>query len=191
MTMLQGKKICLIPAALTDRAKVYDWCFHSETTKFHSGPPDYPEKEIPTYEEFCTAYYEDYFFTGTRPSDGQGFLILNADEAIGYISYSTFHLKPALAELDIWMNCEVNCGKGFGVDALNVLSDYLNQTIGSKQIIIAPSIKNTWALKAYGKAGFKKTEKKMSAFLREEYAALYENGDYGVEETAILTKSFL
>jgi hypothetical protein len=54
--MIKGKKIELIPATSDDKQKIYDWCFHSETTKSHAGPPDYPDIPIPSYEEF----YEDY-----------------------------------------------------------------------------------------------------------------------------------
>ena len=44
-----------------------------------------------------------------------GFIIMNDQEAVGFISYSAFHLKPHSAELDIWMKDEANCGKGFGM----------------------------------------------------------------------------
>ena len=191
--MIKGDKVTLLPATLGDRQKVYEWCFQSETTKYHSGPPDYPDIAIPTYEEFCAldqSGYEEYYFTGTRPSDGRGFLIVNGEEPVGFISYCTFHLKPAIAELDIWMNSEANCGKGFGVDALIPLGDHLNKTMGIRELIIAPSIKNTRAVRAYEKAGFKKTDKAMSEFLSDEYVPLYGGGDYGVDETAILVKRF-
>jgi diamine N-acetyltransferase len=53
---IKGDKVNLIPASLDDKQKVYEWCFHSETTKTHSGPPDYPENPIATYEEFYESY---------------------------------------------------------------------------------------------------------------------------------------
>ena len=79
--------------------KVYEWRFHSETTKSHSGPPYYPEIHILTYEEFYDDY-RDYFFTGSNPEGGRQFFIVNDGELIGCISYSAFHLKPGIAELD-------------------------------------------------------------------------------------------
>lgn len=188
--MIQGNKIELIPATtLDDRQKAYEWCYHSETTKSHSGPPDYPENPIVTYAEFCDKGYEDYYFTGTKPKDGRGFFIVNNGEPVGFISYSSFHLKPFIAELDIWMNCEANCGKGFGTDAVISLGDFLNKTMGICELIIAPSRKNTRAIKSYEKAGFKKTDKAMSEFLLDEYVSLYGEGDYGIDETALLVKS--
>lgn len=188
--MIKGNKINLIPATLDDRQKVYEWCFQSETTKSHTGPPDYPEKSIATYAEFCDDYYEEYYFTGSRSKDGRGFIIVNGAKPIGFISYSSFHLKPSTAEFDIWMNCEANCGKGFGVDAIVTLGDYLNKSIGICKLIIAPSIKNTRAIKSYKKAGFTKSDNVMNDFLLEEYIALYGCGDYGTDETALLVKRF-
>lgn len=186
--MIKGDKVNLIPAILDDRQKVYEWCFQSETTKSHTGPPDYPEKPIATYEEFCDDYYEAYFFTGSKPNDGRGFLIANNEELVGFISYSSFHLKPGIAELDLWMNCEANCGKGFGVDAIISLEGYLNKTIGICHLLIAPSTRNTRAMKAYEKAGFQQSDHKMPDFLLDKYVSLYGSGDYGMDETALLIK---
>ena len=154
----------------------------------HTGPPDYPEKPIATYEEFCNEYYEEYYFTGARPNDGRGFIIAHNGERIGFISYSCFHLKPSVAELDIWMNCEANCGQGLGVNAIVSLGEYLSRSIGICELIIAPSVKNARAVKAYQKAGFQKSYKAMRDYLLEEYLLLYGDGDYGIDETALLVK---
>ena len=191
--MIKGDKIKLLPATLGDRRKVYEWCFQSETTRSHAGPPDYPDIAIPTYEEFCASDrsgYEEYYFTGARPDDGRGFLIVDEEEPVGFVSYCAFHLKPGIAELDIWIKSEANCGKGFGVDALVSLGNYLNAAMGVHELIIAPSLKNARAVRAYEKAGFKKTGKPMSEFLTDEYVPLYGGGDYGPDETVILVKRF-
>ena len=191
--MIHGNKINLIPATLDDRWKIYEWCFQSETTKCHSGPPDYPNNPIPTYEEFCSSDdggYTEYYFTGAKPNDGRGFLIMNGEEAVGFISYCSFHLKSGISELDIWMKDEANCGKGFGVDALISLGDYLHKEMGICEMIIAPSKRNTRAVRAYEKAGFVKTDKAMSEFLADEYISVFSKDDYGMEDTAILVKRF-
>lgn len=183
----------MIPAALDDRRKIYEWCFHSETTKCHAGPPDYPNIPIPTYEEFYASDdggYTEYYFTGAKPRNGRGFLIVNDNTAIGFISYSAFHLKPGIAELDIWMGAEAHCGNGFGIDALVSLGDYLNRELGFQTLILAPSRKNTRAVRAYEKAGFEKTNQAMSAFLADEYVPIFGDGDYGADETVILVKQF-
>lgn len=189
--MIQGDKIKLVPAMLDDRKRIYEWCFQSETTKYHAGLPDYPNSPIPTYKEFYASDdggYTEYYFTGAKPQEGRGFLIINGNEAIGFVSYSAFHLKPTIAELDIWMSSEAQCGHGFGVDALVTLSDYLKNEMGIRALIIAPSIKNIRAVRAYEKAGFKKTNKAMSEFLQDAYIPLFGEGDYGIDETVILMK---
>ena len=191
--MIKGNKIRLIPATLDDRQKIYEWCFQSEITKCHSGPPDYPNNPIPTYEEFYASDkggYTEYYFTGAKPNDGRGLLIMNGEEAVGFISYCSFHLKPGTSELDIWMKDEANCGKGFGADALVSLGNYLNEEMGVRELIIAPSKRNKRAVRAYEKAGFRKTDKAMSEFLLSEYVSVFKEGDYGMEDTAILIKRF-
>lgn len=186
--MIKGDKVKLIPATLADRQNVYDWCFRSETTKSHSGPPDFPDIPIATYEQFCDTYYVEYYFTGAKPQDGRGFLIISGEEPVGFISYSCFHLKPDTAEFDIWMNSEANCGKGFGVDALVALGGCLHQTMGICELIIASSTKNIRAVRAYEKAGFVKSRQPMRDFLLDEYIPLYGEGDYGTDGTALLVK---
>ena len=53
-----------------------------------------------------------------------------------------------------------------------------------------PSSKNVRAIKSYEKVGFKKSAKVMSDFLLDEYVSLYGDGDYGIDETALLVKRF-
>lgn len=191
--MITGERIRLVPATLADRQRIYDWCYHSETTKSHFGPPNYPDMPLPSYEEFYASDdggYTDYYFTGAKPGDGRGFLIVSGDETIGFVSYSAFHLKPGIAEIDIWMGAEASCGSGLGTEALIALGDYLNRELGLRALIIAPSIRNTRAIRAYEKAGFIKTDQPMCAFLADGYAAVFGQGDYGAAETAILVKRF-
>ncbi|MBO0450882.1 GNAT family N-acetyltransferase [Enterococcus sp. MJM16] len=187
---MKGEKIDLFPAELADRQKIYEWCFQSETTKSHSGPPDYPEKAIATFQEFCEEYYEDYYFTGAHPERGRGFLIKSDREAVGFISYSAFHLNSFSAELDIWMKDEANCGKGYGNDVIRTLSNYLHEEMRIDLLLIAPSNRNIRAIKSYEKAGFKRTNKSMNTFLTEEYQLKYGTGDYGIAGTAIMIKYF-
>lgn len=173
--------------------KIYEWCYQSETTKYHSGPPNFPNNPIQTYEDFFSSDnggYTDYFFTGAKPEDGRGYIILNNDEPIGFISYTAFHLKPGIAEMDLWMGADANCGNGFGTDALISLGNYLNKEMGISKLIIAPSAKNKRAVRSYEKSGFKKTDKPMSDFLLDEYVDDFGDGDYGEDETSILVKEF-
>ena len=185
--MIKGKIIDLVPASLSDRQKIYDWCFHCETSKSHSGPPDYPDLHIPTFEEFYNEY-ADYFFTDSKLADGRGFMIMHDGEPVGFISYCSFHLKQHKSELDIWMNSEANCGKGFGTDAIISLADYLGETFGTREFIMRPSVKNSRAIASYKKAGFEESDMLPGDYLLDEYVACYGDGDYGAGETALLVK---
>jgi len=185
--MIKGNKINLIPATLSDRRNIYDWCFHCETSKSHCGLPDFPDVVIPTYEEFYDDYVE-YFFTGAKPEKGRGFMIVSESEQVGFISYTCFHLKPHMAELDIWMGSESHCGKGFGTDAIVSLCDYLSRTLGIREFIMRPSIENERAIKSYKKSGFEESDKLPSEYLLDEYMELYGAGDYGEGGDILLVK---
>ena len=187
--MILGKNIALIPATLNDRARVYQWGFQSETTAAHSGPPQYPEIEIPTYEEFC-ADYVDYFFTDEALEKGRGYLILHGGEVVGFISYTSFHLKPYKSELDIWMSREAHCGKGLGTDAVITLAEHVNSTLGVREVLMRPSRRNLRAVAAYKKAGLAESDAVPESYLLAEYLALYGDGDYGADESLLLMRRF-
>ncbi|MCL2446845.1 MAG: GNAT family N-acetyltransferase [Oscillospiraceae bacterium] len=172
--MLNGKKITLVPAQLSQREDVYNWCFHSETSHAHV----FENTEVPTYAEFCEDYC-DYYFDGTRPLDGRGFIIMLGDEAIGFLSYAAFHLQPGWVELDNWLACEAHCGKGYGSDALKTLGRYLADELGFARAIMRPSHENPRAIAAYEKAGFAQSDLSPEAYLLPEHMEDYADGDYG------------
>ncbi len=190
--MIKGSKVELVPSVLEDKPRVYDWCFHSETTKSHAGPPDFPDTAIATWEEFFEGDggYSDYYFTGEKPEHGRGFIIQSNGEPVGFISYSSFHLRPRIAELDIWLNAEAHCGKGFGTEAIILLGDYLNSEFGVRTLIMRPSVKNIRANKSYEKAGLRQSDKKPEEFLLDEYVPIFAEGDYGSDESALLVKNY-
>jgi len=188
--MIRGNKVELVPATIEDKQRAYEWCCHSETTKSHSGPPDYPESPISTWEEFFDEGYVDYFFDGSQLQKGRAFIVQIGEESVGFVSYTSFHLKPNRAELDIWMNREAHCGKGYGSDALVALAEHLNQDLGVRELIIRPSVRNTRAISAYLKAGFEKTDATISDFVLEEYLSLYGVGDYGEGGDLLLVKKY-
>jgi len=186
--MIKGKLIDLQPATLDDRRKVYDWCFHSEITKSHAGQPDYPDVHIPSYDEFYNDYL-DYFFIGQELNKGRGSMIMQNNTAIGFISYTSFHLKPHWAELDIWMCSEDNCGKGYGTDAIISLGNFICDTQNITKQIMRPALKNTRAITSYKKAGFEESNIPPTDYLLKEYITLYADGDYGSGNTALLLKT--
>lgn len=116
------------------------------------GPPDYPDNDVPSWEEFI-ADYNDNYFTGANPKSGRSFIILLDEQLIGHISHGMIFFDGS-TELDIWMASLKFTGKGYGTQALNVLCAYLQFTFECHEFFIAPSLKNLRAIKSCRKAGF-------------------------------------
>lgn len=176
-----------------ERKKTYEWLCHSDTTQFHMGPPNFPEHPVPSWEEFCDDF-EPFYFEESEMKQGSVMIIMQDDEEVGCICYACFHLNPKMAELDIWLKSQSYCHKGIGTKAIKLLCAYLNAKISIESFIIRPSEKNIHAIRAYEKSGFVKVkdeDKQMTvqSFLLKEYLDVYGNGDYGLEETAVLTKA--
>ena len=83
--------------------------------------------------------------------------IVEVDEmAVGQVNHEVMNSAPRTAELDIWLRSEGDCGRGYGPDALGSLTRSLAETRGVHEFIIRPSARNTRAVKAYAKAGFRR-----------------------------------
>jgi RimJ/RimL family protein N-acetyltransferase len=178
--VIQGKRVVLWPATEQDRRSVYEWLTRSDITPSIMGMPSFPDHPVPTWEEFC-ADYEPYYFDGSRPESGRCFIIIFNGMSAGQINYNNIDFKRHRAELDIWMNAEAYCGKGYGPDALTALCGYLSQAYGVVEFVLRPSARNLRAIRAYKKAGFRHVE-----LSRKEQEAEYGPGDY--EDTVVLVR---
>ncbi len=150
--MLRGEKVLLREATEADRRKAYEWLAESDLTPSMMGPPWFPDRPIPTWEEFCEDY-RPHYFDGSQPHGGHCFVIVADRIDIGVVSYNA--LRPeGTTDVDIWLRSEADCGKGFGSDALRILTDYLHSEFGVTRVAISPSTRNHRAIAAYKKAGF-------------------------------------
>jgi diamine N-acetyltransferase len=175
-------------ATLAEKQKTYEWLCLSNTANMHMGEPDYPESPIPDQKQF-NEDFEDFYYM-ENGNLGSVMIMENDKEEIGCLCYACFHLKNNYAELDIWMKDLKYCGKGFGPEALKQLIKYLKVNLGIERMIIRPSEKNINAIKAYEKIGFKRTIDKLKTiedYLRPEYIEKLGPGDYGFNQTAVLT----
>ncbi len=180
-------------ASISEKYKSYEWLCLSDTAQMHMGNPDYPNSPIPDWSEFKEDFEDFYYLEETRKK-GSVMIINNDMEEIGCLCYACFHLKPQAAELDIWLKSKEYCGKGYGTNALINLCEYLEAVYNIKNFIIRPSVRNTRAIRAYEKAGFKKVEKDerqktINDYLIPEYISEYGDGDYGFEDTEVLIKT--
>lgn len=181
--------ISLRHATPEDKRKTYEWLCLSDTTASHMGEPHYPEILIPTWNEFIDQF-DDFYFVEAQKELGSVMIAKEDDEEIGCVCYACFYLQPERAELDIWLKSESVCGEGYGYRLLKQLIEYLHSNLGINQFIIRPSEKNARAIRSYEKAVFRKVADKnavLKNYLKKEYMDEYGSGDYGFEDTAVLT----
>lgn len=145
------------PATLQDKKKIFKWLAHSNLTSDMFGPPNFPDIQIPTWEEFDNDYL-DYYFDGSQPMKGQCFILIHNGQEIGQINYNEIDTNTKSTEIDIWLADRQFTGKGFGSEAIKILCNYLDKSFNCKTIYIAPSRRNSNAIKAYKKAGFIETD---------------------------------
>jgi diamine N-acetyltransferase len=175
---LCGEHVLLQPATMADRRAVWEWIAHSDLTASMTGPLEFTEAPVPSWEGFC-ADYLPHFFGGSRPKVGRNFIIEpivaspSQFRGVGHISYSRMDELPAGAELDIWMRDSTCCGHGWGSNALRILSRHLHEAFGGRELILRPSARNIRAVRAYEKAEFKRLP-----LSNDEQAAIYGPGEY-------------
>ncbi|MCM1991276.1 GNAT family N-acetyltransferase [Oceanirhabdus seepicola] len=165
-------------AQLEDKKLIYDMLVSPEVKNvmFDEVHP------APSWEEF--AEEPDSLFSGEPHDEGNYLLIKVNGEVIGAISYAFNNGKLNSAELDIWISSTKNIGKGYGTEAIKSVIEFVNSHYNIKIFIIRPWVKNSNAIKAYKKVGFKEIEEfNASDYYSDEEVALYGEGDYGSDET--------
>lgn len=169
--MQKGGMVTLRPAVQADRRRFYDWLRRFDGTPAHDGLPDF---------EVFSGDEQDFFFDGSAPGLGRYFTIVDAGgKDVGCISYTCFHLKPGVAEIDLWLADESLCSRGLGTAAIRTLLDRLVRELGIHTAIIRPSRENARAIRAYEKCGFSPMPGDISDYMLPQYLAPYGEGDFG------------
>jgi len=156
-------RIRLRPATLDDRRMIYDWMAHSDLTEQMMGPPEFIDHPVPTWEDFI-ADYKDVHFTGEDPSQGRSFIIELDGLPVGHINHGVLQ-ADGTTELDIWLAARQYTGHGYGTTAIHLLCEYLSGYFGCTRFLMAPSLRNTAAVRSYMKAGFVPSEEIPEWFL--------------------------
>lgn len=175
-------------ALIDEKRKTYEWMCLSDTATAHMGGTYFSENPIPNWDDF-QASFEDFYYTESGRKFGSVMIITNEDKEIGCTCYACFHLHRQMAELDIWLKSESECGKGIGTQALKDTINYLNKELGINRFLIRPSEKNIRAIKSYQKAGFtycNNKEEVLLGFYKPDLFNTHRGGDYGFENTAVL-----
>lgn len=170
--------IYLEKAQINDRKKAYEWLYHSDFSPFLNRLLAETADGVPTLEKF-EEDYEEFFFQDSSPEKGRAYLIIlekaGLKEKIGFISYTALHLKKGIAELDIWLKSNKYTGKGYGTEAVKILSHKLFDE-DFDILFMRPCKANQRAVNSYTKAGFKKTTFKPE-YYKEEYLDELGPGD--------------
>ena len=155
--LLHRNEVVLRPATASDKPAIYQWLAKSDITPFMSGPPVYPERPTPTWEQFDEDYL-DHYFDDSAPRLGRCFVILVKGSPAGQINYNDLEQnhQGCRTELDIWMRSREFCGHGYGVDALELICRYLGERFNVTEFLVQPSARNSQAIRAYERAGFQK-----------------------------------
>ncbi|HYM47146.1 MAG TPA: GNAT family N-acetyltransferase [Burkholderiaceae bacterium] len=157
MTVAVGNRLTLRRARLLDRPRVYEWLTQSDLASNTMGAPFYPERPIPTLDEF-SAKYVNAHFEGTRPFAGRMFVIGAAGDEIGCVSHGAVDLLNDVVELDIWLAERRLTSRGLGSEALVLLADWMQANYGVNRFLVRPSRRNVRALRAMRRAGFRETD---------------------------------
>lgn len=154
--ILPGQKVILRPMTVEEMPMFYQWATQSDATPYWYG--ELQGDEVPTYEEFLKDW-KRYYFDGSNPGRGRCFVILVEDEPIGQVNYNEIDQRNRSVELDIIIAKDIHKNRGYGTDALKILTDYLFEHMGIEICWIDVIAKNPRAIRAYEKAGFQKVKR--------------------------------
>lgn len=183
------ERVRLADTTIEDRRSAYDWLYHSDYSNREDSPTDPPGSPIPSYDDFKKDY-QDYFFNGSSPEKGRCYLIekVKTGESVGMISYTSYHLRSGISEIDIWLKGRSYLGLGYGTEALRSLCLKLLDEFGYHTLIIRPYRKNVQAIKSYMKSGFEEVNNDPIEFYKDEYVPSLSNGDYGPGEDIFMVR---
>jgi len=178
---IDDQRVRLRPATLEDRQQIYQALARSDLTDILLGHPSQDYTPLLSYEAFCDDY-KQYYFDDSNPEGGRCFVIEVDGQAIGQVNYNDIERDKKRTELDIRMFAEHHCGHDYGSEALRLLCDYLRSQFNVEGFYIKPSASNPRAIRAYEKAGFRR-----SALSAEE--AQVEYGEKDSIDTVYMTRN--
>ncbi len=177
VTVTVGSRLTLRRARLLDRPRIYEWLTQSDLVTNTMGAPFYPERPVPSLDEFSAEYVNAYF-DGTRPYAGRMFVIVAGGDEIGCVSHGPIDLLNDVVELDIWLAERRLTSRGLGSEALVLLADWMQTNYGVNRFLVRPSRRNVRALRAMRRAGFRETDLPASEVIEKLHLP---PGDYSDE----------
>lgn len=154
---LIGERIYISPMNVEDAEIYTKWLNNSEITQYLSihnslvsitGERDYLENFSKQEFHMCIVKIEN-------------------DELIGNISLENIDYKNGSAELGIFIGDEKNLGKGYGSEAIRLLTNFGFKELRLHSIYLRVYDINKRAQKAYEKCGFKEYGRQHEAMYRD------------------------
>lgn len=151
--ILKGEKVVLRPTKMEEINLFYSWATKSDVSCFWYG--EMYGNEPPTFERFVSSW--GHYLDDSAPEKGRCWTIIVDEKPIGMISWDRIDFEERRTGIDIIIGSSENCGKGYGSDALKILTHFIFEKVGLEKIYIGAHIQNQRAIKAYRKAGFEET----------------------------------
>jgi ribosomal-protein-alanine N-acetyltransferase len=172
-TRLRGERVLLKLTAPEEIPQFFAWATNPdpEVQRYFYG------EGIPTYGDFLEEW-KPYYFDGSQPTLGRCYTILAGDTTpIGVVAYNDFDAEGKRVTFDIIIGEPENLGRGYGSDALRTLVRYLFATFSTLEVaVIGADPANGRAIRAYEKAGFRRTTVDVS----DPYIAGYDENAAGL-----------
>ena len=154
---LVGNNVYISPMNIEDAVLYTKWLNNPEITKYLSihnslicieGEKAYIENFVKQEFHMCIVKLEN-------------------DELIGNIALSNIDYKNGTAELGIFIGEEENLGKGYGSEAITLLTKYGFDELRLHSIYLTVLSNNPRAIKAYTKCGFSECGRRHEALFRD------------------------
>jgi RimJ/RimL family protein N-acetyltransferase len=157
MTIASGHKVVLRRAQPQDIGRAHRWLAASDLTSASMGAPWFPERPIPTLEQFLIRFPQHYF-DGTRPFEGRALVLSSAANDVGILAWRRVDLMRDLVEIDIWLAGTEFCKQGIATEALELACTWLQTNYGANRFLLRPSRRNVRALRCARRAAFRETD---------------------------------
>ena len=155
---LIGEHVYISPMNVEDAEIYTKWLNNAEITQYlsiHNGLVSIPG-ERSYIEEFCKHEFH------------MCIVKIENDELIGNISLENIDYKNGSAELGIFIGEESNLGKGYGTEAIKLLTTYGFKELRLHSIYLRVYDLNGRAKRAYEKCGFKECGRLHEALFRNK-----------------------
>ena len=157
MSIATGHKVALQRSTPQDLVRSYQWLTQSDLTSRWMGPPWFPERTVPSLEQF-KQLYPAHYFDGSRPFEGRALVLRSAALELGMLVWHRVDLMRDIVELEVWLAGSEYSRQGMAAEALELASACLQANFGVNRFLLRPSRRNVRALRCGRRAGFRETD---------------------------------